>query len=240
MYPPLHKILRCRICFLIKKNVPWHILAPRRGCFGNHLPLRRVRILAERFCSKRSAAKPSPQAQTISASQSLSLDISLRRFRSPYRFQDQSLRGSPSLSLRQPGSFFDRVYSRYNLRCTPSSSQDLLPWSYMPPDTLHRKEPAKSGASDMLRHIFHMPCRLPYRQLLRRLRHGLRRRDMPLRSYRNRYNHNHRISDLRLGQRKASHSRRFHDTHNLSSPYRRFPDRLQMQPFSSLFPLLRP
>ena len=36
--------------FLVKKNVPWHILAPRRGCFGNHLPLRRVRILAERFC----------------------------------------------------------------------------------------------------------------------------------------------------------------------------------------------
>jgi len=34
---------------LIKKNVPWHILAPRRGCLGNHLPLRRVRILAERF-----------------------------------------------------------------------------------------------------------------------------------------------------------------------------------------------
>ncbi len=33
----------------VKKNVPWHILAPRRGCFGNHLPLRRVRILAERF-----------------------------------------------------------------------------------------------------------------------------------------------------------------------------------------------
>ena len=32
-----------------KKNVPVHILAPRRGCFGNHLPLRRVRILAERF-----------------------------------------------------------------------------------------------------------------------------------------------------------------------------------------------
>ena len=32
-----------------KKNVPWHILAPRRGCFSNHLPLRRVRILAERF-----------------------------------------------------------------------------------------------------------------------------------------------------------------------------------------------
>ena len=91
MYPPLHKILRCRICFLMKqnpakqdsppaagrasdilpfrcsailrsvfivwkrsflydkKNVPWHILAPKRGCFGNHLPLRRVRILVARF-----------------------------------------------------------------------------------------------------------------------------------------------------------------------------------------------
>ena len=34
-----------------KKNVPGHILAPRRGCFGNHLPLRRVRILAERLLS---------------------------------------------------------------------------------------------------------------------------------------------------------------------------------------------
>ena len=32
-----------------KKNVPWHILAPRRGCFSNHLPLLRVRILAEHF-----------------------------------------------------------------------------------------------------------------------------------------------------------------------------------------------
>jgi hypothetical protein len=29
--------------------VPWHILAPRRGCLGNHLLLRRVRILAEHF-----------------------------------------------------------------------------------------------------------------------------------------------------------------------------------------------
>ena len=29
--------------------MPWHILAPRRGCFSNHLPLRRVRILAEHF-----------------------------------------------------------------------------------------------------------------------------------------------------------------------------------------------
>ena len=35
----------------MKKNVPWHILAPRRGCFSNHLPLRRVRILAERLLS---------------------------------------------------------------------------------------------------------------------------------------------------------------------------------------------
>ena len=34
-----------------KKNVPWHILAPRRGCFSNHLPLRRVRILVERLLS---------------------------------------------------------------------------------------------------------------------------------------------------------------------------------------------
>ena len=37
------------LSYKVKKNVPWHILAPRRGCFGNHLPLRRVRILAERF-----------------------------------------------------------------------------------------------------------------------------------------------------------------------------------------------
>ena len=37
------------VSYTIIKNVPWHILAPRRGCLGNHLPLRRVRILAERF-----------------------------------------------------------------------------------------------------------------------------------------------------------------------------------------------
>ena len=37
------------VSYTIIKNVPWHILAPRRGCPGNHLPLRRVRILAERF-----------------------------------------------------------------------------------------------------------------------------------------------------------------------------------------------
>ncbi|WP_419485868.1 hypothetical protein, partial [Gallintestinimicrobium sp.] len=37
------------LSYKVKKNVPWHILAPRRGCFGNHLPLRRVRILAERL-----------------------------------------------------------------------------------------------------------------------------------------------------------------------------------------------
>ena len=36
---------------LMKKNVPRHILAPRRGCFGNHLLLRRVRILVARFIS---------------------------------------------------------------------------------------------------------------------------------------------------------------------------------------------
>ncbi|WP_412280395.1 hypothetical protein, partial [Gallintestinimicrobium sp.] len=35
----------------MKKNVPWHILAPRRGCFSNHLPLRRVRILSGAFLS---------------------------------------------------------------------------------------------------------------------------------------------------------------------------------------------
>jgi len=37
------------LSYKVKKNVPWHILAPRRGCFSNHLPLRRVRILAEHF-----------------------------------------------------------------------------------------------------------------------------------------------------------------------------------------------
>ena len=37
------------VSYTIIKNVPWHILAPRRGCFSNHLSLRRVRILAERF-----------------------------------------------------------------------------------------------------------------------------------------------------------------------------------------------
>ncbi len=39
------------VSYTMKKNVPWHILAPRRGCFSNHLPLRRVRILAERLLS---------------------------------------------------------------------------------------------------------------------------------------------------------------------------------------------
>ena len=28
----------------------WHILAPRRGCFSNHLPLRRMRIFASSAC----------------------------------------------------------------------------------------------------------------------------------------------------------------------------------------------
>ena len=36
--------------YKVKKNPACRILAPRRGCFGNHLPLHRVRILAERFC----------------------------------------------------------------------------------------------------------------------------------------------------------------------------------------------
>ena len=39
-----------KVSYTIKKNVHWHILAPRRGCFSNHLPLRRVCILAEHFC----------------------------------------------------------------------------------------------------------------------------------------------------------------------------------------------
>ena len=34
--------IECTLCehsiVMNKKNVPWHILAPRRGCFGNHLP----------------------------------------------------------------------------------------------------------------------------------------------------------------------------------------------------------
>ncbi len=39
------------LSYKVKKNVPWHILAPRRGCFSNHLPLRRVRILSGAFLS---------------------------------------------------------------------------------------------------------------------------------------------------------------------------------------------
>ena len=39
------------LSYKVKKNVPWHILAPRRGCLGNHLPLRRVRIRVERLLS---------------------------------------------------------------------------------------------------------------------------------------------------------------------------------------------
>ncbi len=34
---------------LALKRMCLGILAPRRGCFSNHLPLRRVRILAEHF-----------------------------------------------------------------------------------------------------------------------------------------------------------------------------------------------
>ena len=47
---PMIDSLSGLLWIMVKKNVPRHILAPRRGCFGNHLPLRRVRILAERFC----------------------------------------------------------------------------------------------------------------------------------------------------------------------------------------------
>ena len=39
------------LSYKAKKNVPWHILAPRRGCFSNHLPLRRVRILVKHLLS---------------------------------------------------------------------------------------------------------------------------------------------------------------------------------------------
>ena len=41
---PLCVMLFLQKRFRIKKNVPWHILAPRRGCFGNYLLLRRVRF----------------------------------------------------------------------------------------------------------------------------------------------------------------------------------------------------
>ena len=48
------------------KNAPCHILAPRRGCFGHHLPLRQVCILAKRsymighnFLSYKKQAVPS-------------------------------------------------------------------------------------------------------------------------------------------------------------------------------------
>ena len=44
------------LSYKVKKNVPWHILAPRRGCFGNHLPLYRVLIRTERFLSYRNEA----------------------------------------------------------------------------------------------------------------------------------------------------------------------------------------
>ena len=70
----------------MKKNVPRHILAPRRGCFSNHLPLRRVRILAERFCmiernflSYKNATQPfSPQRRSCVAKNSLTGKIYTR------------------------------------------------------------------------------------------------------------------------------------------------------------------
>ena len=36
--------------YFISRMCQWHILAPRRGCFSNHLPLRRVRIFASSAC----------------------------------------------------------------------------------------------------------------------------------------------------------------------------------------------
>ena len=65
----------------MKKNVPWHILAPRRGCFGNHLPSRRVRILAERFLSYRNEV-------------SYTIKKRLPQVRQPLNFQQQSVRRS--------------------------------------------------------------------------------------------------------------------------------------------------
>ena len=65
----------------MKKNVPWHILAPRRGCFGNHLPLRRVRILAERFLSYRNEV-------------SYTIKKRLPQVRQPLNFRQQSVRRS--------------------------------------------------------------------------------------------------------------------------------------------------
>ena len=52
------------VSYTIIKNVPWHILAPRRGCFSNHLPLRRVRILAEHFYQLQPHAKARDAAVT--------------------------------------------------------------------------------------------------------------------------------------------------------------------------------
>ncbi len=51
-----HALLSLFLLFcIIKKNVPWHILAHSAqgvdGCLGNHLPLRRVRIRVERLLS---------------------------------------------------------------------------------------------------------------------------------------------------------------------------------------------
>ena len=63
----------------MKKNVPWHILAPRRGCLGNHLPLRRVRILAERFLSYRNEV-------------SYTIKKRLPQVRQPLNFRQQSVR----------------------------------------------------------------------------------------------------------------------------------------------------
>ena len=56
-----------------KKNVPWHILAPRRGCFSNHLPLRRVRFLAEHFYIEKNATDHSTATTITELSEADSL-----------------------------------------------------------------------------------------------------------------------------------------------------------------------
>ena len=49
MYPPLHKILRCRICFLMKQNPAKQDSPPAAGRASDILPFRCSAILAERF-----------------------------------------------------------------------------------------------------------------------------------------------------------------------------------------------
>ena len=62
--------------------MPWHILAPRRGCFSNHLPLRRVRIFAElfywietQFRSNKKAARSHPRPNCLNTLQEYRIDF---------------------------------------------------------------------------------------------------------------------------------------------------------------------